>query len=308
MQFAGFLVLSNSQVDCVKLNYCFRHVCNKSTKEYHKLNQVESITNPLLTIKNLHVDYVQSAGWFSTRKIHAVRNLSFEVAEAEIVGVVGESGCGKSTLARAILQLTAVSSGQIIFLDKPVLQLGGQALRDIRRSMQMVFQDPLSSLDPRMRIGRIIAEPLIQFYPHLSSRQQSRHVEEIIQQVELPANVVDRFAHQLSGGQCQRVSIARALICKPALLVCDEAVSALDVSVQAQILNLLRQLTADFNMSLLFISHDLRVIRQLCDRVLVMYQGQLIETASCDDLFEHPKHAYTKKLIAAIPAPQLWQK
>jgi oligopeptide transport system ATP-binding protein len=262
----------------------------------------------LLTIKNLHVDYVQSAGWFSTRKIHAVRNLSFEVAEAEIVGVVGESGCGKSTLARAILQLTAVSSGQIIFLDKPVLQLGGQALRDIRRSMQMVFQDPLSSLDPRMRIGRIIAEPLIQFYPHLSSRQQSRHVEEIIQQVELPANVVDRFAHQLSGGQCQRVSIARALICKPALLVCDEAVSALDVSVQAQILNLLRQLTADFNMSLLFISHDLRVIRQLCDRVLVMYQGQLIETASCDDLFEHPKHAYTKKLIAAIPAPQLWQK
>jgi oligopeptide transport system ATP-binding protein len=260
------------------------------------------MTNPLLKIRNLNVNYVQSTGWFSTYTIDAVRNVSFEMASAEIVGIVGESGCGKSTLARAIMRLTAIRSGQIHFLGKPLLLLDKIALRDIRRSIQMVFQDPLSSLDPRMSIGRVIAEPLYQFYPDLSSRQRHQKVHEIIRQVELPINVVNRYAHQLSGGQCQRVSIARALISKPELVICDEAVSALDVSVQAQILNLLRRLTVDSNMSLLFISHDLRVIRQLCDRVLVMYDGQVIESASCDDLFENPQHEYTKKLIASVPA------
>ncbi len=260
------------------------------------------MTTPLLKVRNLSIDYVQHSSWFSTRTIHAVRDVSFEVLAGEIVGVVGESGCGKSTLARAIVRLDAVHSGDIYFLDKPLLELGNQALFELRRSMQMVFQDPLSSLDPRMRIGRVIAEPLIQFYPHLNSQQRNQKVEDIIQQVELPNNVINRYAHELSGGQCQRVSIARALICKPELVICDEAVSALDVSIQAQILNLLRALTVDSNMSLLFISHDLRVIRQLCDRVLVMYQGQIVESAKCDDLFEHPNHAYTKKLIASVPA------
>ena len=260
------------------------------------------MTHPLLKISNLNVDYVQTSGWFSKRIIEAVRNVSFDVSTGEIVGIVGESGCGKSTLARAILRLTAVRSGQISFLGKPLLLLNKPALRNIRRSIQMVFQDPLSSLDPRMPIGRIIAEPLYQFYPDLSSRQRHQKVHEIIRQVELPINIVSRYAHQLSGGQCQRVSIARALISKPKLVICDEAVSALDVSVQAQILNLLRSLTIESNMSLLFISHDLRVIRQLCDRVLVMYNGQVIETASCDELFENPRHEYTKQLIASIPA------
>jgi oligopeptide transport system ATP-binding protein len=263
---------------------------------------VNIMTTPLLKVRNLNIDYVQHSGWFSTRKIHAVRDVSFDVSAGEIVGVVGESGCGKSTLARAIVRLNTVHSGDIYFLNKPLLELGNQALVELRRSMQMVFQDPLSSLDPRMRIGRVIAEPLIQFYPHLSSQQRNQKVQDIIQQVELPSNVINRYAHELSGGQCQRVSIARALICKPELVICDEAVSALDVSIQAQILNLLRALTVDSNMSLLFISHDLRVIRQLCDRVLVMYQGQIVESAKCDDLFERPDHAYTKKLIASVPA------
>jgi ABC-type glutathione transport system ATPase component len=259
------------------------------------------MTNPLLKICDLNVGYVQATGWFSKRTIQAVRNVSFELSAGEIVGIVGESGCGKSTLARAIMRLTDVDSGNINFLGKSLLQLNKPALRDIRRSIQMVFQDPLSSLDPRMSIGRIIAEPLYQFYPDFSSRQRHQKVHEIIHQVELPINVINRYPHQLSGGQCQRVSIARALISKPELVICDEAVSALDVSVQAQILNLLRRLTVDFNMSLLFISHDLRVIRQLCDRVLVMYQGQIVESANCDDLFENPQHDYTRQLIDSVP-------
>jgi ABC-type glutathione transport system ATPase component len=260
------------------------------------------MTKPLLKIYDLNVGYMQTTGWFSKRTIQAVRNVSFEISTGEIVGIVGESGCGKSTLARAIMRLTAVHSGQIDFLGKPLLQLSKSNLRDIRRSIQMVFQDPLSSLDPRMSIGRIIAEPLYQFYPDFSSRQRHQKVHTIIRQVELPINVINRYPHQLSGGQCQRVSIARALISKPELVICDEAVSALDVSVQAQILNLLHRLSVDSNMSLLFISHDLRVIRQLCDRVLVMYQGQIVESANCDDLFENPQHDYTKNLIASVPA------
>ncbi len=260
------------------------------------------MTNPLLKISNLNVGYEQTIGWFSKRTIEAVRNVSLEIAAGEILGIVGESGCGKSTLARAIMRLTTAQSGRIELLGKPLLKLDKASLRDIRRSLQMVFQDPLSSLDPRMSVGRIIAEPLYQFYPDLSSGQRHLKVHEIIRQVELPINVINRYPHQLSGGQCQRVSIARALISKPELVICDEAVSALDVSVQAQILNLLRTLTLDSNMSLLFISHDLRVIRQLCHRVLVMYGGEIIESASCDDLFENPQHEYTQKLIASVPA------
>ena len=260
------------------------------------------MTNPLLKICNLNVGYTQTSGWFSKRTIEAVRDVSLEISTGEIVGIVGESGCGKSTLARAILRLITPHSGQIEFLGKPLLLLDKPALRDIRRSIQMVFQDPLSSLNPRMSIGRIIAEPLYQFYPDLSSRQRHNKVHEIIRQVELPINVINRYPHQLSGGQCQRVNIARALISKPELLICDEAVSALDVSVQAQILNLLRTLTIDSKMSLLFISHDLRVIRQLCNCVLVMYEGQVIESAICDDLFDNPQHEYTRKLIASVPS------
>ncbi|MEE9412769.1 MAG: ATP-binding cassette domain-containing protein [Methylococcales bacterium] len=266
------------------------------------LTQLEMMTNPLLKICNLNVGYTQTSGWFSKRTIEAVRDVSLEISTGEIVGIVGESGCGKSTLARAILRLITPHSGQIEFLGKPLLLLDKPALRDIRRSIQMVFQDPLSSLDPRMSVGRIIAEPLYQFYPDLSSRQRHNKVHEIIRQVELPINVINRYPHQLSGGQCQRVNIARALISKPELLICDEAVSALDVSVQAQILNLLRTLTIDSKMSLLFISHDLRVIRQLCNCVLVMYEGQVIESAICDDLFDNPQHEYTRKLIASVPS------
>ena len=255
----------------------------------------------LLKVRHLNVKYGQKAGWRSKSVIHAVRDVSFEVSVGEIVGVVGESGSGKSTLARSIMQLIDVHSGQIDFLNQPVLELGRQQIRQLRRCLQMVFQDPVSSLDPRMRIGRIVEQPLQQFYPQLTARQRNQKVLDALRQVALVDNVMQRYPHQLSGGQCQRVSIARAMITCPDLVICDEAVSALDVSVQAQILNLLRSLTTASKMSMLFISHDMRVIRQLCDRVLVMYQGRLVESADCDDLFERPKHAYTRKLLASVP-------
>ncbi len=260
------------------------------------------MTTPILEVRNLNINYVQKTGWFAKRTIHAVRDVNFEVRAAEIVGVVGESGCGKSSLAKAILGLNTVCSGQIEFLDQPILSLDQQQMQKLRRSLQMVFQDPLSSLDPRMRIGRIVGEPLLQFFPQLTGRQRNQKIHQALLQVGLTDNVVMRYPHQLSGGQCQRVSIARALVSRPKLVVCDEAVSALDVSVQAQILNLLLSLTKHSKMSLLFISHDLRVIRQICDRVLVMYKGQLIESADCDDLFEQPKHEYSKTLLASVPS------
>jgi len=255
----------------------------------------------LLKVRHLNVKYEQNAGWFSQSVIHAVRDVSFEVSVGEIVGVVGESGSGKSTLAKSITRLIEVHSGQIHFLNQPILELGRQQIRQLRRSMQMVFQDPVSSLDPRMRIGRIVEEPLQQFYPRLTARQRNRKILDVLRQVGLVDSVMQRYPHQLSGGQCQRVSIARAMITRPDLLICDEAVSALDVSVQAQIVNLLRSLTTASKMSMLFISHDMRVIRQLCDRVLVMYQGRLVESADCADLFERPKHDYTKKLLSSVP-------
>ncbi len=255
----------------------------------------------MLKVRNLTVNYQQNSDWFSNRTLSAVRNVSFDILTGEIVGIVGESGSGKSTLARSLLRLQKAHSGQIDFHDQSILEINNQQMRKLRRFIQMVFQDPLSSLNPRLQIGRVISEPLQQFYPNLSYQQRFQKTQDIIQQVELSNNVIGRYPHQLSGGQCQRVSIARALICKPELVVCDEAVSALDVSVQAQILNLLRGLTTGASLSLLFISHDLRVIRQLCDRVLVMYQGQIVESANCEDLFERPKHDYTKRLLSSIP-------
>lgn len=255
----------------------------------------------LLTVKQLCVSYPQKQGLWAVKKHRVLDNVSFTVGEGEIVGVVGESGCGKSTLARSIMNLIPVDSGSIEFSGQSILQAKPKQMHNIRRSLQMVFQDPYSSLNPQMYINQIIAEPLRYFQPKLNSVQRLQKVSELSRKVGLPEYCLLRYPHQLSGGQCQRVSIARALICKPELVVCDEVVSALDVSVQAQLLNLFVELTRTSSLSLLFISHDLRVIRQICHRVLIMYQGCLVEDAGCDELFNNPKHDYTRKLLQSMP-------
>ncbi|MCH9698286.1 MAG: ATP-binding cassette domain-containing protein [Gammaproteobacteria bacterium] len=259
------------------------------------------MSNQLLSVKQLCVGYPQHQGWWAVKKHMVLDNITFTVGKSEIVGVVGESGCGKSTLARSIMNLIPVESGSIEFSGQSILQASPSQMHTIRRSLQMVFQDPYSSLNPQIHIDQIIAEPLRYFQPQLDSDQRLQQVAVISRNVGLPEYCLARYPHQLSGGQCQRVSIARALICKPELVVCDEVVSALDVSVQAQLLNLFVSLTRASSLSLLFISHDLRVIRQICHRVLVMYRGRLVEEADCDELFNNPKHDYTRKLLQSMP-------
>lgn len=259
------------------------------------------MSDHLLAVRQLCASYPQKQGWWTVKKHIVLDNVSFTVGTSEIVGVVGESGCGKSTLARSIMNLIPVDSGSIEFKDKSVLQSNPKQMHKIRHSLQMVFQDPYSSLNPQMQIGQIIAEPLRYFQPELNSKQRLQRLAEMSRKVGLPGYCLTRYSHQLSGGQCQRVSIARALICKPELVVCDEVVSALDVSVQAQLLNLFMSLTRSSSLSLLFISHDLRVIRQICHRVLVMYRGRLVEEAECDELFNNPRHDYTRKLLQSMP-------
>jgi peptide/nickel transport system ATP-binding protein len=255
-------------------------------------------TSPLLEVQNLVVEYA-----VGNKIVHAVSDVSLEIARGETLGLVGESGCGKSTLGRAVLQLRPAQSGKVLFDGEDLTSMRGEALRKMRRRVQLIFQDPIASLNPRRRIGDIIAEPLvIAGYKDATKRQEL--VREALGAVGLdPALVVDRLPHEFSGGQCQRICIARALVLNPEFIICDEPVSALDVSIRAQILNLLEEMKTRFGLTLLFIAHDLAVVKAVSDRVAVMYLGRICEVGPSEQLFAKPAHPYTALLIEAIPVP-----
>ncbi|UCG73774.1 MAG: ABC transporter ATP-binding protein [Chromatiales bacterium] len=238
------------------------------------------------------------------RQLTAVDHVSFDLAPGESLGVVGESGCGKSTLARAVLRLVPATLGTVSLLGRELLPLRGAALRAARRDLQVVFQDPLASLDPRMTVRDIVAEPLESFRPELGRDEITQRVARLLERVGLEPAHLNRYPHEFSGGQSQRIGIARALVCQPQLVICDEAVSALDVSVQSQIIDLLLDLQKELGLALVFIAHDLAVVRQISHRVLVMYLGRAVELATADSLYERPRHPYTRALLQAVPVPE----
>jgi peptide/nickel transport system ATP-binding protein len=252
----------------------------------------------LLRVERLVVEY--GAGAY---RVHAVSDVSFDLRRGETLGLVGESGCGKSTLGRAVLQLFRAKSGRVVFDGIDLTAASGEALRRLRRRIQLVFQDPIASLNPRRRVGDIVAEPLkIAGIGDAATRE--RRVRAVLNAVGLDADLVmRRRPHEFSGGQCQRISIARALVLEPDLVICDEPVSALDVSIRAQILNLLEAMKARYGLTLIFIAHDLAVVKAVSDRVAVMYLGKLCEIGPAEAVFERPAHPYTSVLLAAIPVP-----
>jgi oligopeptide transport system ATP-binding protein len=259
---------------------------------------------PLLSVKDLQVHFGAGRKLFGkSTSIKAIDGVSFELKEGETLGIVGESGCGKSTLGRAILRLLEPTAGAVVWLGKDMAHLEGEALRRERRNMQVIFQDPIASLDPRMTVGQAIERPLVTFEQGLSGRERRERVHEMMELVGLPRAWSGRYPHELSGGQCQRVGIARAMILRPKLVVCDEPVSALDVSIQAQIINLLMRLQRELGLSLLFISHNLSVVRHISNRVMVLYLGKVMEIADRDDLYARQLHPYTKALMSAVPIP-----
>ncbi len=261
------------------------------------------MSEPILSIRNLCVYFdVPGDGWFGAKKIlRAVDDVSFYLGRSETLGIVGESGCGKSTLARAILGLVHVTSGEVRFEGQDLARLSPEKLRELRRHLQIIFQDPLSSLDPRMNVGQIIGEPLRSFFPRMTAAERQTKVVEMMGHVGLLPEHINRYPHEFSGGQAQRIGIARALILRPEVVVCDEPVSALDVSIKAQIVNLLADLQAKFGVSLLFIAHDLASVRHVSHRVMVLYLGKVMELARWDEIYRAPRHPYTQALIQAIP-------
>lgn len=264
------------------------------------------MSDPILSVRDLkvHFPYLVNGFPFSHYvPLKAVDGVSFDVAAGETLGIVGESGCGKSTLGRAILQLIKPSDGKVLWFGNEISRFNQKAMRVHRRDMQIIFQDPLASLNPRMTIGNIIREPLDTFYPEKSNSEKQQIVAEMINTIGLSTQMMNRYPHEFSGGQCQRVGIARAMILNPKIVICDEPVSALDVSIQAQIVNLLMQLQREFGTSLIFISHDLSVVRHISNRILVMYLGQVMEIAGRDQLYQNPQHPYTRALISAVPLP-----
>ena len=253
----------------------------------------------LLSVEGLTVEFPAGVG----RKVHAVSGVSFDVHEGETLGLVGESGCGKSTTGKAIVQLVKSTGGKVVFEGDDLNAMHGEELRRVRRQLQMIFQDPISSLNPRRKVGDIIAEPL-KIWGRGSGDEQTKLVDDVLEAVGLdPAVARDKRPHQFSGGQCQRICIARALVLDPKVVICDEPVSALDVSVQAQILNLLEEMKHRYGITLVFIAHDLAVVKNVSDRIVVMYLGKLCEVAPPDGLYTRPAHPYTAALLSAIPVP-----
>ncbi|PNH79558.1 oligopeptide ABC transporter ATP-binding protein OppF [Vibrio diazotrophicus] len=261
----------------------------------------------LLDVKELkvHFDIASKSAWPWSKpaKLKAVDGVNVRLYEGETLGVVGESGCGKSTFARAIIGLVQATDGEVVWLGQDLTRMQEVKRRETRKDIQMIFQDPLASLNPRMTVGDIIAEPLQTFYPELSKQEVKDRVKEMMAKVGLLPNVINRYPHEFSGGQCQRIGIARALILNPKMIICDEPVSALDVSIQAQVVNLLQELQRELGLSLVFIAHDLSVVKHISDRVLVMYLGNAVELGESEALFANPKHPYTKALMSAVPIP-----
>ena len=260
---------------------------------------------PLLSIRDLKVYFkVRIRGLITHyRHLKAVDGVSFDLFRGETLGLVGESGCGKSTLGRAVLRLLQPTDGKIVWLGEDLTHLAKTELRKRRKDLQIIFQDPLASLNPRMTVGNIIGEPLQVYQKSLSKAEREKQVKGMMARVGLLPDMINRYPHEFSGGQCQRVGIARAMINNPRLIVCDEPVSALDVSIQAQIVNLLMDLQKETGMALIFISHNLSVVRHISDRILVLYLGKPVELTNRDELYKNPRHPYTQALISAIPIP-----
>ena len=273
---------------------------------------------PLVAIKNLKKHFPVKVAWPSDGKatgmqvvwraltrmnaqVKAVDGVSFDIIEGETLGLVGESGCGKSTLGRTLLRLLDPSDGTIMFDGKEITRATQKALRPIRRKMQMIFQDPYASLNPRMTVGATLREPIDIFKLARSARERSERVAELLEKVGLPKDSVGRYPHEFSGGQRQRIGVARALAVEPKFIVCDEPISALDVSIQAQIVNLLQDLQKAENLTYLFISHDLKIVQHICDRVAVMYLGRVVELADAAVLYKDARHPYTQALLSAVP-------
>jgi oligopeptide transport system ATP-binding protein len=259
----------------------------------------------LLQVQDLVMHFPLTQGIIFQRKVGAVRavdGLSFSIRKGETMGLVGESGCGKSTTGRAILQLHRPTSGTVQFEGVELTRLKGEPLRKMRRQMQMIFQDPYASLNPRMTVGSIIGEPL-DIHNLARGKEKQQRVEELLRVVGLNPYFANRYPHEFSGGQRQRIGIARALAVNPSFIVCDEPISALDVSIQAQIINLLEELQDEFGLTYLFIAHDLSVVRHISDRIAVMYLGKIVEVADRLELYENPLHPYTKALLSAVPIP-----
>lgn len=267
-------------------------------------NQLSSQTENLLEIQNLKTYYPVKGGFLkrTVGNVKAVDNVSFEIKKGETLGLVGESGCGKSTAGRTILRLLKPTDGKIIFEGKDITNLRGKSLRDIRKDLQMVFQDPYASLNPMQMVGDIIAEPIYN-YTKKSKPELKKEVMDLLEKVGLPPDAYYKYAHEFSGGQRQRIGIARALALRPKLIIADEPVSALDVSVQSQVLNLLKDLQKEFDLTFLFIAHDLSVVKHMSDRIGVMYLGNMVEVSEKDSLYAEPLHPYTQALISAIPSP-----
>jgi oligopeptide transport system ATP-binding protein len=266
------------------------------------------MTDPenLIEVRNLKMHFPVSEGALVSRvvaHVKAVDGISFDIKKGETLGLVGESGCGKTTTGRCILQLENPTGGEIMFDGRDLNKLSKADMRPLRQRIQVIFQDPYSSLNPRMKIGEIISEPMMVHKVITDSGARDRRVRELLEKCGLPGKFADRYPHEMSGGQRQRVGIARALAVEPDFIICDEAVSALDVSIQAQVINLLEDLREEFGLTYLFISHDLSVVHHLCNRVAVMYLGNMVELAETEELFSNPMHPYTQALLEAVPIP-----
>ncbi|HJG30314.1 MAG TPA: dipeptide ABC transporter ATP-binding protein [Collinsella ihuae] len=261
-------------------------------------------TEPLLSVKNLSKRFPVGKNFFgkANKWVHAVNNVSFDIMPGETFSLVGESGCGKSTTSRLINRLITPDSGEIIFDGQDIAKISAKEMRPLRSKMQMVFQDPYGSLNPRMRVQDIIAEPLL-VHTKMSPGERLKRVHELLEVVGLPPTHGERYPHEFSGGQRQRIGIARALSVNPKLIMADEPVSALDVSIQAQVLNLLRDVQEKYNLTYLFISHDLAVVEMISDRIGVMYLGTMMEVAPNEELYSNPQHPYTQALLSAVPIP-----
>jgi oligopeptide transport system ATP-binding protein len=259
----------------------------------------------LVKVRDLKMHFPITQGIVIQRQVGAIKavdGITFDIVRGETLGLVGESGCGKSTTGRAMLQLYRPTAGEVYFEDQSLTEMKGETLRRMRRRMQMIFQDPYASLNPRMTVGDIIGEPML-VHNILKGKERRERVQELLRVVGLNPYFVNRYPHEFSGGQRQRIGVARALALNPEFIICDEPISALDVSIQAQIINLLEELQAEFNLTYLFIAHDLSVVRHISDRIAVMYLGKIVELTGRTELYDNPQHPYTQALLSAVPIP-----